>query len=113
MLKRILKILGICIATFVVVCGAGVGIYALQGGFKENEINILRLYMDDATKADKTIYTLNDFTTQINFEPLDATNTDLEVIIQDPLRQVDSNGNLIKEGILKNIPKTISRCLNG
>ena len=107
MFKRILKILGICIATFVVVCGAGVGIYALQGGFKENEINILRLYMDDATKADKTIYTLNDFTTKINFEPLDATNTDLEVIIQDPLRQVDTNGNLIKEGILKNVPKTI------
>ena len=107
MFKRILKILGICIATFVVVCGAGVGIYALQGGFKENEINILRLYMDDATKADKTIYTLNDFTTKINFEPLDATNTDLEVVIQDPLRQVDGEGNLIKEGVLKNIPKTI------
>ena len=106
MFKRILKILGVCMAIFVGVCGLGVGIYALKGGFKDVEINILRLYVDDTTKADKTIYTLNDFTTRINYEPLNATSTDLEVVIQDPMRIVE-NGNLVKEGILKNVPSTI------
>ena len=106
MFKRFLKIFGVCMAIFVGVCGLGVGIFALRGGFKDNEINILRLYIDDATKADKTIYTLTDFTTRINFEPLDATNRDLEVSIQDPMRIVE-NGNLVKEGILKNVPSVI------
>ena len=93
-------------AIFVGVCGLGVGIFALRGGFKDNEINILRLCLDDATKADKTIYTLTDFTTSINYEPLDATNRDLEVSIQDPMRIVE-NGNLVKEGILKNVPSVV------
>ncbi len=106
MFKRVLKILGICLAIFVGVLCAGFGIYALQGGFKNVEINILYLYMDDITKADKTIYTLEDFTTAINFEPLDATEKELEVIIQDPMR-IEENGNLIQEGILKNVPTTV------
>lgn len=106
MFKRVLKILGICLAIFVGVLGGGFGIYALQGGFKNVKINILSIYMDDPTKADKTIYTLGDFTTSINFEPLDATEKELEVIIQDPMR-IEENGNLVQEGILKNVPTTV------
>lgn len=107
MFKRILKIVGICLAGFVVLVGGAFGIYALRGGFKDVEINILRLYIDDTAKADKTIYTLDDFTTTINFEPLDATEKELEVVIQDPMRIVE-NGNLIQEGILKNVPSTVT-----
>lgn len=107
MFKRILKIVGICLAGFVVLVGGAFGVYALKGGFKEIEINISQLYMDDTTKVDKTIYTLDDFTTSINFEPLDATEKELEVTIQDPMRIVE-NGNLIQEGILKNVPSTVT-----
>ena len=108
MFKRILKIVSIVLAGFVVIVGASMGIYALTGGFKEKDINIIKIYIDDSNKAEKQIYTLSDFSTQINYEPLDATNKELEVIISDPLRQVDENGNLIKEGILKNVPKKIN-----
>lgn len=108
MFKRILKIVSIVLAGFVVIVGASMGIYALTGGFKEKDINIIKLYIDDSNKAEKEIYTLSDFSTQINYEPLDATNKELEVVISDPLRQVDENGSLIKEGILKNVPKTIN-----
>lgn len=107
MFKRILKIIGICLAGFVVLIGVGVGIYALQGGFKEKDINILYLYMDDKNKANQEIYTLTDLVTRINFEPLDATNKELEVVVQDPLRIVE-NGELIKEGVLKNVPSKIT-----
>lgn len=107
MFKRILKIVGICFAIFIVLCGAGVGIYALQGGFKNTKINIIKLYMDDTQKADKTIYTLNDFTTQINCEPLNATSKELEVIIQDPMR-IEEDGKLVQEGILKNVPNVVT-----
>lgn len=107
MFKRILKILGICMAIGLVVLGAGVGIFALKGGFKDVKIDIVLLYTDDTTKADSTVYTLEDFSTVINCEPLNATDKELEVIIQDPLREEDSNGKLEKEGILKNVPKTI------
>lgn len=106
MFKRILKILGICMAIGLVVLGAGFGIFALKGGFKDAKINIVRLYMDDTTKADSTVYTLEDFSTVINCEPLDATDKELEVIIQDPLR-IEKNGKLEKEGILKNVPSTV------
>lgn len=106
MFKRVLKILGISLAIFIGICGAGFGIYALQGGFKEIEINILYLYMDDKSKAEKTIYTLEDFTTCINCEPYDATNLDLEVDIQDAMR-ITKDGTLIQEGILKNMPTTV------
>lgn len=106
MFKRILKILGICMAIGLVVLGAGFGIFALKGGFKDVKINIVRLYMDDTTKAGSTVYTLEDFSTVINCEPLDATDKELEVIIQDPLRE-ENNGKLEKEGILKNVPNTV------
>lgn len=110
MFKRILKILGICLGIFVVVCGGGFGIFALTGGFKNEEVFIKYLYIDNESKAGKeTIYTLSDFTTRINFEPYNATDTELEVIIQDPLRIEDKeNGELVQEGILKNVPSTIT-----
>jgi len=108
MFKRIMKIFGICMAILVLVVGAGIGIFALSGGFKKVEIDIVKLFIDDETKADKEIYTLEDVTTQINFAPLDATNRELEVIIADPLRVVDEDGNLVKEGILKNVPTKIN-----
>lgn len=92
MIKRILKILGIVLACFVGACGAGVGIYALQGGFEEVKIDIINLYFDD-TVADtnettfsvndsltnQTIYTLSDVTTSVQFTPLDATDKKLAV----------------------------------
>jgi len=108
MVKRIFKIFGICIALLVIVGGIGVGIYALTGGFNKVVIDITRLYIDDKTIADKEIYTLGDVTTMISCEPLNATSKELEVIVSDPLRVVDEKGNLVKEGILKNVPKTVT-----
>ncbi len=107
MFKRILKILGICFAIILGVVGIGVGIYAIRGGFKDVYINIVRLYMDDATTSEKEIYTLDDIVAQINCEPLNASNKELEVIISDPLRHFDEQGRLV-EGILKNVPNTIT-----
>ena len=79
MFKRILKIVSICLAGFIVIVGAGFGIFAITGGFKTVTINIIKLYMDDANKADKTIKILEDRTVKLNFEPYNATNTKLEV----------------------------------
>lgn len=106
MFKRILKIVAICLAGFVVICGGAVGIYALQGGFKDKSVNILRLYMEDTTKADKTVYTLTDFTAKIDYEPLNATNTTLQVEVLDPMRPLE-NGIPVGDGILKDVPKTV------
>ena len=47
MFKRILKIVSIVLAGFVVIVGASMGIYALTGGFKEKDINIIKIYIDD------------------------------------------------------------------
>lgn len=107
MFKRILKIVGICLAIFVGVAGGAFGIFALTGGFKEKVINITKLYIDDTTRADKEVYTLEDLKTIINCEPLDATNKKLEVIVSDPLRVYDENGKLAEEGILKNVPEYV------
>lgn len=108
MIKRILKMFGICMALLVILGGIGVGIYALTGGFNRVIIDITKLYIDDETKADKEIYTLSDYTTMINCAPFNATSKKLEVIVSDPLRVVDKDGVLIKEGVLKNIPKTVN-----
>lgn len=94
MFKRIMKVLGIVLACFVLVAGVSVGIYALRGGFKEVKIDIMKLYFDaeventDETEfsvssslTKQTIYTLTDVTTRIDFEPLDSTNKDLKVKI--------------------------------
>lgn len=94
MFKRIMKVLGIVLACFVVIFGAGVGIFALKGGFKEVKVDIMKLYFDadientdntiydtSETKTKQTIYTLSDVTSQIKFEPLDATNKDLSIKI--------------------------------
>lgn len=94
MFKRILKILGIVLACVVGACGAGVGIYALKGGFTEEKIDIVDLYFDDqventndttftvnASKTNQTIYTLSDVTTSVLFTPLDATDKKLDVKI--------------------------------
>lgn len=108
MIKRILKMFGICMALLVILGGIGVGIYALTGGFNRVIIDITKLYIDDEAKADKEIYTLSDITTMINCAPFNATSKKLEVIVSDPLRVVDKDGVLIKEGVLKNIPKTVN-----
>ncbi len=94
MFKRILKIVGIALACIVVACGAGVGIYALKGGFEEVKIDIVDLYFDDQTedtndttftvnesKTNQTIYTLSDVKTSVLFTPLDATEKKLDVEI--------------------------------
>lgn len=97
MVKRILKIVGIVLASFVVVVGAAIGIYAWTGGFEDKTINITKLYFDDdATKTLKEIYTLEDITEKINFEPFDATNKELEVTIQDEV------------GVLQNPPTKLT-----
>ncbi len=94
MFKRIMKVLGIVLACFVLIAGVSVGIYALRGGFKEVKIDIMKLYFDaeventDETEfsvstslTKQTIYTLTDVTTKIDFEPLDSTDKNLKVKI--------------------------------
>lgn len=100
--------MAIVLGIFVVVVGGAVGIYALTGGFSQKDVDIIKLYMDDNTKSSKEIYTLSDFSAIVNCEPLTATNKQLKVICEDPLSPKDSQGNSIKDGILKNVPKTIT-----
>ena len=97
MVKRILKIVAIVLASFVIVAGGAIGIVALTGGFKEKVIEITKLYFDeDPSLTQKTITTLEDIVTRINFEPYDATETDLELT-------VTGNDN----GIIADLPKKI------
>lgn len=93
MVKRILKIVSIILASFIVVTGAVVGVVALTGGFNKEEINITKLYFgDDESNNELRVKTLEDFTTKINYLPKNATNTKLKVTI---------NGN--ENGIIENI----------
>lgn len=78
--KRIIKVLAIVIASCLVVIGGVVGFVAIRGGFKEEVINITKLYFgDDETSVKKEIWTLEDVIANINFEPKNATNRSLKV----------------------------------
>ncbi len=87
MLKRILKIVGISLALILGAGALSVGIYALQGGFADEKIKISKLYFEneenDTSVIRKTIYTLEDITTLIKYEPLNATDKTLQVTIDD------------------------------
>lgn len=86
-----MKILGIVLACFIGVVGVSVGIFALRGGFGENKVDIVDLYLNKAEDSENTtyelntsqtkltIYTLTDIKTSISFAPLDATEKDLTV----------------------------------
>lgn len=106
-----MKIIGIVIASFVVIAGASVGIYALRGGFKEVKIDIMKLYFDaeventdetefmvSETLTKQTIYTLTDVTTKIDFEPFDSTHKDLTVKITG-VEGILDNEEELKQGI--------------
>ena len=80
MVKRIIKILAIVIASCVVVVGGVIGVVALRGGFNEEVINITKLYFgEDETAVTKEIRTLEDIVANINFEPKNATNKKIKV----------------------------------
>ena len=80
MVKRIIKILAIVIASCVVVIGGVIGVVALRGGFKEEVINITKLYFgEDETAVTKEFRTLDDVIANINFQPKNATNRSLKV----------------------------------
>lgn len=97
MFKRIMKIVAMCLGIFLGVSALGVGIYALQGGFSTKEIRITKIYFgDDSSKPNEEVYTLTDVTRTINFEPLDATNKTLQVIVEDEV------------GVLEDAPKTVT-----
>lgn len=98
MFKRILKIISIVLASFVVIVGGAVGIVALTGGFEKEEINISKLYFDnDPTLINKQIRTLEDVVARIDFEPKNATNKVLEI---------DVEGN--QNGIIADLPDTLT-----
>ena len=98
MVKRILKIVGIVLASFVVIAGGAVGISALTGGFKKEVIEISKIYFgEDVTNTDITVYTLEDIVETIKFEPANATEKELSV-------KVLGNDN----GVIENIPSTIT-----
>lgn len=108
MFKRILKMVAIALAAFVGAVGIGVAVYAIGGGFKDEKIDILKLYVanesNDSNMNKEEIYTLSDVTRTIMCEPADATNKTLEVIVSDPLVASDTE---YTGGILKNPPKEI------
>lgn len=83
MFKRILKVVGIVLASFIGIAGAATGIYALAGGFKETEIPITQLFFDDGVEGSKvtsqTIYTLEDISTKLKCEPWNATDQNIEI----------------------------------
>lgn len=80
MVKRILKIVGIVLASFVVVTGAAIGIAALTGQFQKEVITIDKLYFgDNSENVSKTIRTLDDIVECLHYEPANATEIKLKV----------------------------------
>lgn len=108
MVKRIFKMIGLSLGIFVATLGIAVGIFAISGGFKDEEIDILKLYVaneqNNVNMNKEDIYTLSDITRTIMCEPADATNRVLEVDVNDPLVPKDEE---YTSGILKNPPKEI------
>ncbi len=111
MFKRIMKISGIVLACFIAVVGVSVGVFAIQGGFKEHKINIVDLYLNasedsestsyevNEAKTKLTIYTLTDVTTSISFAPLDATEKNLAVTVTG-IDGVLANKEELSEGVV-------------
>lgn len=98
MVKRILKIVGIVLASFVVVAGASIGIAVLSGKFEEEVIPVTKIYFDDdTTNTVKTVYTLDDVVENIQFEPANATEKKLKI-------EVSGNQN----GIIEDLPTTLT-----
>lgn len=98
LLIRILKIVGIVLASFVVISGGAVGIAALTGAFEEEKIQITRIYFDDdITNTSKTVYTLGDIVEHIKYEPANATETTLNVTVV-------GNNN----GVIEDIPEKLT-----
>ena len=82
MVKKIIKIVSIVLASCALVIGGVIGVVALRGGFEEEVINITKLYFgEDDTAVTKEYRTLDDVIANINFEPKNATNKELEVEI--------------------------------
>lgn len=108
MFKRIMKIVAMSLAIFVGALGVGVGIFAISGGFKNEKIDIMKLYIsnegNDTTLNKQQIYTLDDVPMKIECEPKDATNKTLEIMVSDPLVPNDQE---YTGGILKDVPRTV------
>jgi len=61
MVKRILKIVSIVLASFIIIAGGAIGIVALTGGFEKEVVDIIALYFDgDQTFTRKDVSTLDD-----------------------------------------------------
>ncbi len=93
MFKRFLKIFGIVFAGFVVVVGAAFGITALRKGFDEVNIPITRIFFANESgntlDTAREVYALEDFTTKLDFEPKDATNRNINVVVRDEVGVLD------------------------
>lgn len=100
MVKRILVIVSIVLASFVVIAGGAVGISYLSGGFNEEVIEITHLYFDkdDTKSVSKEVRTLEDIVSCIHFQPANATNRELVVSVV---------GNSNSNGTLAEVPETI------
>lgn len=100
MVKRILVIVSIVLASFVVIAGGAVGISYLSGGFNKEVIEITHLYFDkdDTTSVSKEVRTLEDIVSCIHFQPANATNRELVVSVV---------GNSNSNGTLAEVPETI------
>lgn len=96
--SRILKIVGIVLASFVVVVAGAIGIAILSGQFEKEVIQITHIYFDGDTKnTTKTIRTLDDVVTNINFAPYNATEKELTITV---------DGN--EDGIIESLPSKIT-----
>lgn len=100
MFKKILKVVGIILASFVVVVGGTIGVFALTGGFKKPEIKITHLYFDDgvdgSTITEQTIYTLDDIKVKLKCEPKNATNQVVNVKYSDSYSSNDLGSSIIE-----------------
>lgn len=97
LISRILKIVGIVLAGFVVVVAGAVGIAILSGQFEKTVIRISHIYFDDdINNIEKTVNILEDQVINIQCKPANATETKLTV-------EVSGNEN----GVI-DIPSTIT-----
>lgn len=98
LVSRILKIVGIVLAGFVVIVAGAIGIGVLSGQFEKEKIQIKCIYFDDdPTNTTKTIRVLDDIVTSIKYEPSNATETQLSIT-------VDGNEN----GVIEELPSKIT-----
>jgi len=103
MVKRILKIVSIVLASFIIIAGGAIGIVALTGGFEKEVVDIIALYFDgDQTFTRKDVSTLDDIVAKFDFYPFNATETKLI------LTYSDGNDVPGQNIILDNPPKTVT-----